>query len=32
MVSVDTPRRDPSDIIFINPEDGSPESFVQAKQ
>lgn len=32
MVSVDTPRRDPSDIIFVNPEDGTPEGFVQAKQ
>ncbi len=29
--SVDTPRRDPKDIIFINPEDGTPESFVQDK-
>ncbi|WP_342249145.1 cupin domain-containing protein [Sphingomonas sp. OTU376] len=32
MVSVDTPRRDPSDIIFVNPEDGTPASFVQARQ
>jgi len=31
MVSVDTPRRDPGDVIYINPEDGSPEAFVQAK-
>ncbi len=29
--SVDTPRRDPTDIIFVNPEDGSPESFIQQK-
>jgi mannose-6-phosphate isomerase-like protein (cupin superfamily) len=29
--SVDTPRRDPKDIIFVNPEDGTPESFVQNK-
>ena len=28
-LSVDTPRRIPSDIIFINPEDGTPESFIQ---
>ncbi|MBN9248659.1 MAG: cupin domain-containing protein [Hyphomicrobium sp.] len=28
-LSVDTPRRDPKDIIFVNPEDGTPESFVQ---
>ena len=29
--SVDTPRRDPKDIIFVNPEDGTPASFVQDK-
>ncbi len=29
-LSVDTPRRDPKDIIFVNPEDGTPESFVQS--
>jgi mannose-6-phosphate isomerase-like protein (cupin superfamily) len=28
-LSVDTPRRDPKDIIFVNPEDGSPASFIQ---
>ncbi len=28
-LSVDTPRRDPKDIVFVNPEDGTPESFVQ---
>jgi mannose-6-phosphate isomerase-like protein (cupin superfamily) len=27
-LSVDTPRRDPMDIIFVNPEDGSPQSFM----
>jgi mannose-6-phosphate isomerase-like protein (cupin superfamily) len=27
-LSVDTPRRDPKDIIFVNPEDGTPESFI----
>jgi len=27
-LSVDTPRRHPKDIIFVNPEDGTPESFV----
>ncbi|NIK40476.1 mannose-6-phosphate isomerase-like protein (cupin superfamily) [Xanthomonas arboricola] len=26
--SVDTPRRDPEDIIFVNPEDGSPATFM----
>jgi len=29
-LSVDTPRRDPKDIIFVNPEDGTPQSFVHA--
>ena len=29
-LSVDTPRRDPKDIIFVNPEDGTPETFVRA--
>jgi mannose-6-phosphate isomerase-like protein (cupin superfamily) len=28
-LAVDTPRRDPKDIIFVNPEDGTPESFVR---
>ena len=28
-LSVDTPRRDPKDVIFVNPEDGTPESFIQ---
>ncbi len=23
-LSVDTPRRQPTDIIFVNPEDGAP--------
>lgn len=30
-LSVDTPRRDPKDIVFVNPEDGSPDSFIQPK-
>ena len=29
--SVDTPRRDPKDVIFVNPEDGTPESFIRAR-
>ncbi len=29
--SIDTPRRDPKDIIFVNPEDGTPESFIRPK-
>jgi mannose-6-phosphate isomerase-like protein (cupin superfamily) len=28
-LSIDAPRRDPKDILFVNPEDGSPESFIQ---
>lgn len=28
-LSIDTPRRDPKDIIFVNPADGTPESFIQ---
>jgi mannose-6-phosphate isomerase-like protein (cupin superfamily) len=28
-LSVDAPRRDPKDIIFVNPEDGTPDSFIQ---
>jgi mannose-6-phosphate isomerase-like protein (cupin superfamily) len=27
--AVDAPRRAPRDIIFVNPEDGTPESFVK---
>ncbi|WP_325053226.1 cupin domain-containing protein [Sinorhizobium meliloti] len=32
MVSVDTPRRDPRDIIFVDPSDGRPEGFVQPRK
>ena len=28
--SVDTPRRDPRDIHFVHPEDGTPETFIQS--
>ena len=28
-LSVDAPRRDPKDIIFVDPEDGTPDSFIQ---
>jgi mannose-6-phosphate isomerase-like protein (cupin superfamily) len=27
-LAIDTPRRDPRDIIFVNPEDGTPQSFI----
>jgi mannose-6-phosphate isomerase-like protein (cupin superfamily) len=30
-LSFDTPRRDPKDVIFVNPHDGTPESFVRRK-
>ncbi len=29
-LSIDVPRREPGDIHFVNPEDGTPESFIQA--
>ncbi len=32
ILSFDTPRRDPKDIIFVNPEDGTPETFVRGKE
>jgi mannose-6-phosphate isomerase-like protein (cupin superfamily) len=31
-LSFDTPRRDPKDVIFVNPEDGTPETFVRRKE
>jgi mannose-6-phosphate isomerase-like protein (cupin superfamily) len=27
--SVDTPRRDPADVHFVNPDDGTPTSFIR---
>lgn len=30
-LSFDTPRRQPNDIIFVNPEDGTPETFIREK-
>ncbi len=30
--SVDTPRRDPKDVIFVNPEEGTPEGFIQSQK
>ena len=27
-LSIDTPRRDPKDIIFVDPADGTPEGFI----
>jgi mannose-6-phosphate isomerase-like protein (cupin superfamily) len=31
-LAIDTPRRDPKDIVFVNPQDGTPESFIKAVQ
>jgi hypothetical protein len=25
------PRRNPKDVIFVNPEDGTPESFIRVQ-
>jgi mannose-6-phosphate isomerase-like protein (cupin superfamily) len=30
-LAIDTPRRDPKDIIFVNPADGTPETFVRPR-
>jgi mannose-6-phosphate isomerase-like protein (cupin superfamily) len=30
-LAIDTPRRDPKDIIFVNPEDGTPETFISER-
>jgi mannose-6-phosphate isomerase-like protein (cupin superfamily) len=29
--AVDTPRRDPSDVTFVNPEDGTASTFIQSE-
>jgi len=31
-LSVDAPRRDPKDVIFVDPADATPESFIQSQQ
>src|SRR6201996_7530406 len=31
-LSFDAPRRDPKDIIFVNPEGATPESFIRRKE
>lgn len=28
-LSIDTRRRDPKDVIFVDPKDGTPESFIE---
>ena len=30
--AVDTPRRDPRDITLVNPEDGTPDTFIQSRR
>jgi mannose-6-phosphate isomerase-like protein (cupin superfamily) len=32
VLAVDTPRRDPSDVNFVNPADGTPDTFIQSKR
>jgi mannose-6-phosphate isomerase-like protein (cupin superfamily) len=32
VLAVDTPRRDPTDIHFVNPADGTPDSFIESKR
>jgi mannose-6-phosphate isomerase-like protein (cupin superfamily) len=31
-LAVDTPRRDPRDIIFVNADDGTPETFIETRR
>jgi len=31
-LAVDTPRRDPKDIHFVNPADGTPETFIETRK
>ena len=31
-LAIDTPRRDPKDIVFVNPADGTPESFIRGQE
>jgi hypothetical protein len=28
-LAIDAPRRDPKDIIFVNPADGTPDTFIR---
>lgn len=30
-LAIDAPRRDPKDVIFVNPKDGTPESFIRGR-
>jgi mannose-6-phosphate isomerase-like protein (cupin superfamily) len=31
-LSVDTPRRNPKDVIFVNPSDGTPDTFIETRK
>lgn len=31
-LSIDSPRRDPKDVIFVDPKDGTPESFIRQSE
>jgi mannose-6-phosphate isomerase-like protein (cupin superfamily) len=31
-LSVDTPRRDPKDVIFVNPSEGTPDTFINTRR
>ena len=31
-LSIDVPRRIPTDITFLNPEDGTPEDFIRQQR
>ena len=31
-LAIDTPRRDPNDIIFVDPKDGTPDTFIRNRQ
>jgi mannose-6-phosphate isomerase-like protein (cupin superfamily) len=31
-LAIDSPRRDPKDIVFVNPADGTPESFIRNRE
>jgi mannose-6-phosphate isomerase-like protein (cupin superfamily) len=31
-LSVDTPRRDPKDVIFLNPEEGTADAFINTRK
>jgi hypothetical protein len=31
-LAIDTPRRDSKDITFVNPADGTPETFIKSRR